>query len=161
MFRKILVPLDGSPLAEAVLPYVRELALCTNSEIVLLRVATYPVYDYSVTEPSLIIGLRENMLAEASSYINNLASALTRDGFNVTSEVAEGPVVEAIVSYVASVSADLIAMSTHGRTGIQRMFLGSVANRVVHESTVPVLLIRPQNAEREELAHVKDQARAV
>lgn len=150
MFRKILVPLDGSPLAEAVLPHVRELAHCHNSEIVLLRVATYPLFDYSITDPRLILELRENAQAEASSYINSIAADLKREGFKITTEVVEGAVAEAIVSLAESAQADLIAMSTHGRTGIQRLFLGSVANRVVQMSKVPVLLIRPQNIERAE-----------
>ena len=150
MFRKILVPLDGSPLAEAVLPQVRELARCNNAEIVLLRVATFPLFDYSITDPRLIIELRENAEAEASSYINAIAADLKGEGFQVTAEVGEGMVADAIVSLAESLQADLIAMSTHGRTGIQRLFLGSVANRVVHESRIPVLLIRPENVERSE-----------
>lgn len=147
MYKKILVPLDGSPLAEGVLGQVRELARCDDADIVLLRVTSYPLYDYTLTDPMLVVQLREAAEAEARSYLDGVTATLRAEGFRVTGEIREGPVAEMIINVAINLKADLIAMSTHGRTGLSRFILGSVANQVLHVSKVPVLVIRPEKAE--------------
>jgi nucleotide-binding universal stress UspA family protein len=145
MYKRIVVPLDGSKLAEEVLAHVRALASCLGSEIMLVRVTTYPSYDYLMADPSAAASLQTSLEGEASEYLEDLVDSLHRAGFQAQAEVVTvgGPVADAIITYAHKVQADLIAMSTHGRTGPSRWFLGSVADRVVRGAGVPVLMIRP------------------
>lgn len=143
MFKKILVPLDGSELAESVLPQVRALAECAGGEIVLLRVAVVLAEAYLFADPRVTVNIRDNSETEAQSYLWGKAAELKREGFNVTTEVGAGPVGETILNFAENIHADLIAMSTHGRSGLLRLVIGSVADEVMHNSHVPVLLVRP------------------
>jgi nucleotide-binding universal stress UspA family protein len=145
MYKRIVVPLDGSKLAEEVLIHVRALASFLGSEIILMRVTTYPSYEYLLADPSMASSLQTNMEGEASEYLSGLVDSLRRAGFQAKAEVVTvgGPVADAIIAFAHKVEADLIAMSTHGRTGPSRWFLGSVADRVVRGAGVPVLMVRP------------------
>lgn len=144
MYKKILVPLDGSDLAESALAHVRPLAKCMGSEIVLLRVASVPVGAYMlVTEPRLIEDARQGVEDEARDYLKGVAAALRADGFKVSIEVGTGVIGDTIQEFAMQVHADLIAMSTHGRGGLARLVIGSVADQIVRHSKVPVLLVRP------------------
>jgi nucleotide-binding universal stress UspA family protein len=145
MYKRIVVPLDGSKLAEEVLTHVRALASCLGSEIILMRVTTYPSYEYLLADPGVTSSLQTTLEAEAGEYLNGLVASLQRAGFQAQAEVVTvgGPVADAIIAFAHKVQADLIAMSTHGRTGPSRWFLGSVADRVVRGAGVPVLMIRP------------------
>ena len=142
MYTKILVPLDGSELAEAVLPHVKTLARA-DTEIALLRVALYPMYDYVFSSPSIAATLAEEIESESENYLREVAAKLGGEGFKVSIAVTGGPVADAILDYADAVQADLIAMSTHGRSGVARWLIGSVADRVVRGAPIPVLLIRP------------------
>jgi nucleotide-binding universal stress UspA family protein len=135
MYQRIVVPLDGSKLAEGVLEHVRALAHCMGSEVVLMRVIAYPAYDFLLTDPGMSASLREQLEQEACNYLEPLASA---DAVVVT-----GPIADAIIEFAREKKADLIAMSTHGRTGPSRWLLGSVADRVVRGAGMPVLMVRP------------------
>ena len=145
MYNRIVVPLDGSKLAEGVLEHVRMLAHCMGSEVILMRVMTYPAYDYLVTEPILSASLREEMEKEACHYLEPLARALHDEGIRVSADavIVTGPVADAIIDFARDMGGDLIAMSTHGRTGPSRWFLGSIADRVVRGAGMPVLMTRP------------------
>lgn len=145
MYAKIVVPLDGSKLAEQALEHARALAHCLGSEVILVRVMTYPNYDYLVTDPELSVGLREEMEAEACNYLEPLASKLQDEGLRVSADavVAAGPIADTIIGFVHDKAAELVVMSTHGRTGPSRWLLGSVADRVVRGAGVPVLMVRP------------------
>ncbi len=143
MYKKILVPLDGSPFAEAVLPHVRELAQCTGAEIVLLRVAMRWMYDYAMPAPLLPGTTLNESEQEPAAYLERVAADLRAAGFMVTTEVCAGPVAETILEYAEGIHVDLIAMSTHGRSGLARWFIGSVADKVVRAAKLPVLLARP------------------
>ncbi len=143
MYKKILVPLDGSPFAEAVLPHVRELAQCTGAEIVLLRVAMRWMYDYAMPAPLLPGAIPNESDQEPAVYLERVAEELREAGFKVSLEVCGGPVAETILEYAEGIHADLIAMSTHGRSGLARWFIGSVADKVVRAAKLPVLLARP------------------
>ena len=145
MYRKIVVPLDGSKLAEQALEHARALAHCLGSEVILMRVMAYANYDYLVTDPELSAGLREEMEREACNYLEPLANVLQDEGLHVGAEavVATGPVADVIIGFVHEKGADLVVMSTHGRTGPSRWLLGSVADRVVRGAGVPVLMVRP------------------
>lgn len=142
MFKKILIPLDGSELAESVLPHVRALAECTGAEIVLLRVAIVPAEAYLFADPTVTFNIRDNTEAEAQSYLLGKAAELKGAGLKVTAEVGVGPVGQTILDFAKNIHADLIAMSTHGRSGLPRLVIGSVADDVMRNSHIPVLLVR-------------------
>lgn len=142
MYKRILVPLDGSEFAEAVLPQVQMLAECGGSQIVLLAVLVHPNYDYFIPEPALANAARENMISDTKAYLDRMVTRLGANGLQIRSELCEGPIAEAILDYADSTGADLIAMTTHGRSGIGRWLMGSIAERVMREAKVPVLLVR-------------------
>ncbi len=148
MFTKILVPLDQSELAEAVLPLVTSLAKCYDAEIVLFHVVT-PTRYYA---PEMMIGaveVEETMRAEANMYLKRLATSLTDRGFKVSAVQKDDlGVANAILDYADHNGIELIAMSTHGRSGIGRWLLGSVADKVVHGAQAPVLLVRSEETKR-------------
>ncbi len=142
MFTKILIPLDGSELAEKAISHAADLAKCTGAEIELLRVAQLFLPNYYFEAPIDAEDLIQRDRAEATAYIAKLTGELTAQGLRVTSSIGQGPVADVIVDYAESTGADLIVMSTHGRAGVQRWLLGSVADRVLHGAKIPVLLVR-------------------
>jgi nucleotide-binding universal stress UspA family protein len=143
MYKKILVPLDGSPLAEAVLPHVEALAKSEGAEIVILRVPAVPAAEYFARDPAAGEAIRQDIEIEAKDYVNKAVDALKKEQIRVTGIVQEGAVPETILEVAEETHADMIAMSTHGRTGFSRWLMGSVADRVVHYAHVPVMLIHP------------------
>ena len=144
MFKRILVPLDGSILSEAVLPHVQNLARALDVEIVLLHVDVSPAPVFDPHTPPLSPPEEiKKMHADEKIYIKNICSKLESEGVRATYLLREGPVAETIMEVAEIMQADMIAMSTHGRTGMLRLLLGSVAEQVVHRSHIPVTLIRP------------------
>jgi nucleotide-binding universal stress UspA family protein len=155
MYRRIIVPLDGSELAESVLPHVLELAQRFDAEIVLIR-ATAHLQELvresaSPQAPELGIDVaKERLAAESSGAEHDLAQAreqLQRLGADrVSTRVMEGPAAAAILeAATAEPEGTLVVMATHGRGGISRIAFGSVADRVIRELRgVPVLLFRPE-----------------
>lgn len=143
MYKKILVPLDGTPLAEAVLPHAQALAKSEGAEIVLLRVAVTPdpnFYHRDEGEGRLITDQIEE---EALDYMKTEVAKLENEGTKVTAITRDGTIPDTILEVAEETHADVIAMSTHGRIGIQRLLQGSVADEVVHASHIPVMLIHP------------------
>jgi nucleotide-binding universal stress UspA family protein len=145
MYQRILVPLDGSKLSEAVLPHAEKLAHALNVEIVLLHVDVTPAPEFDQHVPALAPVMEEikHKHSEEKHYIDHVRSNLESEGIRATYLLRDGPVAETIMEVAEIMQADLIAMSTHGRTGMLRLLLGSVAEKVVHESKIPVMLIRP------------------
>jgi len=143
MYSKILVPLDGSELSEAVLAHVRTIAKCMNAAVLLVRVPVLMPYDYNIIDPELISSLEANAKAEIQTYLEKQVAALQAEGINARMFIGEGLVADTLLSLADSEQCDLIAMSTHGRSGFARMLMGSVADKVVHGAKIPVLLIRP------------------
>lgn len=143
MYKKILVPLDGSPLAETVLPHAEALAKLEGAEIVILRVPATPTAEYFARDPVIGESIRQDIEIEAKDYVNKAVDALKKDQIRVTGIVQEGAVPETILAVADETHADMIAMSTHGRTGVSRWLMGSVADRVVHYAHIPVMLIHP------------------
>ena len=145
MYNKILVPLDGSPLAEQVLPHALALAGCHGSEVVLLRVARYPTNNIPLTDADLTAGVRDCVECEDEEYLRSVAKKyFAGSNLRVQADVitGQGPVVNDILDYANDNGIDLIVMSTHGRTGPAHWIMGSTAERVVQSARVPVLLIR-------------------
>jgi nucleotide-binding universal stress UspA family protein len=141
-FEKILVPLDGSPLAEAALARAAALAKRDDAALRLLR----------AVEASPLLGIdpaqrQVEIVREAEEYLASVAARLGKDGVKkVETSVWYGPAASSIVEAVHLHKADLIVMSTHGRGGLGRLILGSVAESVLRGTTVPILLLRAQGA---------------
>lgn len=143
MYRKILVPLDGSTLAEAALPHAEAIAKSEGAEIILLRVPIFPASGFFASEPSLAMKIHEQEQAEAVNYINAKMQELKKDNIKVSVVTQDGAVPDTILAVAEETHADMIAMSTHGRTGVKRWLMGSVADKVIHHAHIPVMLIHP------------------
>jgi nucleotide-binding universal stress UspA family protein len=150
MYRHILVPLDGSALAEQVLPHVHALAANEGTSKVTLLRAVPPVFTTSVDYSGLMASdISDSMITlerEAEAYLEGVADTFRAEGYSVDTEVSAMPAAEAILDYAESQHADLIAIATHGRSGISRFVFGSVTQKVVQTAPVPVLVIRPKAA---------------
>jgi nucleotide-binding universal stress UspA family protein len=144
MFRRVVVPLDGSPLSEAILPCVRALANGSPLEVELVAVAT-PPHDLGLRERGgPYVGQLPGAEAERlREYLQTMAARLTDAGLHVRTHVFIGEPAAEIVRHAQAVGADLIAMSTHGRTGLARLLHGSVAAAVLRDAGRPLLLLRP------------------
>lgn len=140
---KIVVPLDGSGLSASILPLVAQLAEPFDFTIDLLR-AVEPLPAYAVVEISAAKTeeMRQLEATDAGSYLAKVAGPLNAQGLRVTRSIGYGPAVDVIVRHAGEAGAGLIAMSTHGHTGVGRLLLGSVADRVLRAAPVPVLLWR-------------------
>ncbi len=137
MYKRILVPLDGSELAEKSLKEAKGVAKLTGGGLALLRVVR------AVTVPGTDPTDREvEVVDRAQAYLDKVAGALAAEGFEVTTHVRYGHPAKEIID--AARKADLVIMSTHGRTGLGRWALGSVAEKVLRHSGKPVLLIRAE-----------------
>lgn len=143
MYKKILVPLDGSPLAEAVLPHAEALAKSEHAEIIILRVPNAPVSEFLSRDPMIAEMIHADMEKESEEYVHNKVAALEKENIKVTGITKAGPVPDTILNVVDETHADIIAMSTHGRTGISRWLMGSVADKIIHHAHIPVMLIHP------------------
>ncbi len=141
MYKRILVPLDGSELAEAVLPHALALAKSTGAELVLLRVAFVPILPG--IDP---IEVQATAVEEAENYVAAAAKPLQAHGVKVEAKIRYGDPVDEILDHVTRDHIDLIAMATHGRTGLKRVVLGSVSEHVLRRASVPVLLVRADAA---------------
>jgi len=154
--RRVLVPLDGSPLAEEILGPATSLAKLMKAEVVLMRIVP-PALSSNYPTPSegikpfgeALLKQLENQEAaarrEAGVYLEGVARRLRSEGLTVATRVASNDRPAAAILEQAQVDAtDLIALETHGRHGITRLFLGSVADKVLREASVPMLVQRPQ-----------------
>jgi nucleotide-binding universal stress UspA family protein len=139
---KILVPLDGSALAESAIPKAVELAKdAPSASLMLLRAAEAPILTGDPIEAQIAA------VREAEEYLEAVAACLKEQGLDeVTTSVWYGPPAPAIVEAAHVARADLIVMSTHGRSGVGRLLMGSVAESVLRGTRVPILLLRPSGA---------------
>lgn len=154
MYKRILVPLDGSKLAEQVVPYAAFLANGLGAEVHLLRAFDPLPADLSDPEHGLYV---DSLLAmergAAQDYLETVAAPLREAGIAVASEVAESSPAERIVERAEEDPSALVAMSTHGRSGLGRWLLGSVTDKVLRATRNPLLIVRPTAPE------VPDEAR--
>jgi nucleotide-binding universal stress UspA family protein len=149
MYKIILVPLDGSKRAERILPYVEKLALGFDSKVVFLQVVET---DFSYTNPfshytdfELEKTEREKLRGSAGAYLSGLSGEFREKGIRASLMVIEGPVVKTIINLAEREGADLIAIASHGHTGLTRVFYGSVAAGVLHQVDRPLLIIRAED----------------
>ena len=153
MYNRILVALDGSPAAEHVLVHAEALAGAFGSQITLLRATLSPEMllaqsgagDASVGQLAPAIDPEPVMEADHDSaveYLNGVAARLRTANLNVEIETPEGPANSVIVDRAAELKADVILMTTHGRSGLGRLVFGSTADSVLRHASCPVLLVR-------------------
>jgi len=149
MYKRILVPLDGSQRAERILAHVKQMARLQDTEIICLQVVNpyVPVMDphaflqqYSTEEMTQIV-------QQARSYLEGLQKKLAQESVSCQIQVEQGPVVETIISAAQQHTVDLIAMASHGRGGLSRVFYGSVAAGILQRIDRPLLLIRARENE--------------
>ncbi len=141
MYKRILVPLDGSELAEKALDHAEKLAETFDSEIILFQVVpSMPIYGAPDLVAPLVVDEKQKEVAER--YLTNLSEELKKRGFKVTAEVKTGQQVAVeIIDFAKENGVDLIVMCTHGYSGITLWVLGSVAHKVITRAETPILLI--------------------
>lgn len=142
--RRILVSLDGSPLAEEALDPARELAAALGTDLLLLQVVDLSGPDVTAGHGAATI---EAGLANARRYLDAIVARLEAAGASVSVRLEVGLPARVIAAVAHEQGAGLIAMATHGRSGLTRAILGSVATGVLQRATVPLLLVRPATAE--------------
>ena len=149
MYQKILIPLDGSELAECSLSHAGAIAKgCNASDLIVFRV----VEPLSANTISALDGAREGLLEklendirkDAQDYISRIENWLKAQGFPARGVITNGTASDEIIDYSQKNHVDIIVMSTHGRSGISRFYFGSVAEKVSRHSPIPVLLVSPK-----------------
>ncbi len=144
MYKRILVLLDGSTRAETILPHVKQLAQMANSTVILLQVvepattvaSTYDVMSY------YSVDMAEQWTHDAQEYLERVQKDFNALGIQTKIVIAHGPVVKSILEVGKEENADLIAMASHGRTGLASVFYGSKAAGVLQQIDRPLLLVR-------------------
>ncbi len=154
MYNKVLVPLDGSKLAECTLPHIKNMAKERSlGEVILLDVVEMEIpLAYTDAEHMGIVqdlnlqALWEEKIKKAEIYLADMQAQLRAEGIKAeTVLIKGGRIAPSIIDFAKDNSVDLVVIATHGYTGLKKMLLGSVALKVLHESPVPVLLIRPES----------------
>ena len=179
MYQRVLVPLDGSPVAEAILPFIEQIAGPLDMEIMLLRVV--PLTSLDVRAEGLrrrqrhsrrqrggearvdVVAMAKEVQAgepimkevEAQGYLEPLVGTLKAKGVRAGGRVRIGDPATEIVAAAKEIDAHLIAMTTHGRSGLGRLLFGSVAEAVLRASPIPVFLMRMTEAALESAAPAK------
>jgi nucleotide-binding universal stress UspA family protein len=148
MYQKLLVPLDGSPRAERILPHVENLAIQFKSKVIFLQVVEPPLYQ-DLCGPD---GRHEYLIDfqrkkdDITAYQAILQDVFQKKEIDTDSYVEHGAVVETILSVAQRENVDLIAIASHGRSGLSRVFYGSVAAGIMQKIDRPILIIRTRNS---------------
>jgi nucleotide-binding universal stress UspA family protein len=145
MYKKILVPLDGSELAECVLPHLEAFIKGFNtSDVILVRVVEpeKPYQGEYAIATEMIEKRESEMKAFAKDYLDKIVNRLKHEGTALHPEVIVGRVTEMLTDYAMNNDVDLIIIATHGYSGITRWVRGSVADKILRSANVPVLMVR-------------------
>ena len=148
MYKKIMVPLDGSKLAEAVFPHLETVVRGCRSAKVIFVQAVEPISIPIGREVSQLASLEEvesfetHQKADAEKYLREVVTQLQPSGVDARWEIIYGKAADALPGYAAKSGVDLIVMATHGRSGIPRLVMGSVAERLLRSTGIPVLMVR-------------------
>jgi nucleotide-binding universal stress UspA family protein len=153
MYERILVPLDVSDVAETIIPDAEDLVLkmapVTRVEVILFQVISKINYNVLTEDERAqrpyTNNERERLSQKAQKYLETVAAPMREKNIDVTTKVSAGHAAEEILNIADKVDADLIAMSTHGRSGLSLWALGSITDKVLHESKIPVLTIRAKH----------------
>jgi nucleotide-binding universal stress UspA family protein len=156
MYERILVPLDGSRVGEAALTHVENLVIrllpATSVDITLLQVISEVTFDFTTGAEAAQLPYNETDLKKmelaAKNYLEKIAQGLRNKGISVNTMVAEGHPAEQIINVAQEINAGLIAMSSHGRSGLGKWALGSITDKVLHESSIPVLTVRAKQPKK-------------
>jgi nucleotide-binding universal stress UspA family protein len=148
-YQKVIVPLDGSELAECVLPHLEAVASnCQITKVELIRVVAPIEMHYRAALPidsKQEKQINDAAILEANEYLDKVKVRLDASRMTVTTRVLSGPVADALVNYLNKSDADLLVMATHGRSGPSRWIWGSVTDKLLHSCCIPVFLVRPPN----------------
>ncbi len=149
MYKKILVPLDRSELAECALSHVKNLSKEDSAtEVTLLNVVKVELLS-KTTGTFDINAIRAELFTESRKYLAGVESQFASEGIKVKTESLEGNrVAETISNYAQKNGMDLIVIATHGYSGLKGLMFGSVALRLLHDSHLPILLIRPESCQK-------------
>ncbi len=147
MYRKILVPLDGSEIAESILPHVKDIAVTHQAEVILLGV---------LPATGVLPSAAEREMMEARNYLSSVEKRLQQQGVNARFTIRHGEDAAEITDYAEVNDIDLIAMSSHGQGGIGRWIFGSVAEKVLRGTNKPILLVRAPGISKTGLPRVQE-----
>jgi len=145
MYSTILIPLDGSKRAEVILSHVEEMARKMGSRIILLTCVEQEVVYAGDQEVSAMVHKKDDMAQQtktAKSYLQKVQTKLEKQGIQVSTTIIQGPPVKAILAVAAQENVDMIAIASHGRSGLGRVFYGSVAAGILQRVDRPLLIIR-------------------
>jgi nucleotide-binding universal stress UspA family protein len=146
LYKRVLVPLDGSEVGESIMPFILQIAGPLDMTVVLVRVLEPPPPMAVEGTRYFIPGDLAELQRDAEDYLAAVAGGLRARGVDVTWETRVGRPDTEILAAARSAGADLIAMSTHGRSGVGRLLFGSVAEQVLRQADGPVFLIREHGA---------------
>ena len=146
MYKSILVPLDGSKRAENILRHVENLAFCNNAKVIfLLVVKPPPMIEYGNLQPELYQRQLDDLLKDATKYLDGHQGQFREKNIDTKSLIVFGSVVKEILNAAEQEKVDLIAICSHGRGGLSRLFYGSVASGVLNRADRPLLIIRARD----------------
>jgi len=148
VYKKIMVPLDGSQLAECVLPHVETVVkACESPEVILVRAVEPLVIPYGretaeITSMEQLKAFETHNRTEAEKYLKEVVARLGKTGVNAKADIIFGKAAEALIDFANKNAVDLVVIATHGRSGVSRWVWGSVADRLIRSVCVPVLMVR-------------------
>lgn len=143
MFKKIIVPLDGSENSEAVVPFAAEIASTSGGELIFVTA----VQQVGVWDSTMSLQVLDRETKVAREYLDKFAAKMTEAGSKVTTKLVEGDAADAVLKAADETGADLLAITTKGRSGIARWLFGSVATRLVEHAKIPILVLHPKEGE--------------
>lgn len=147
MYKRAVIPLDGSPVAEAILPMILEIAGPLDMEVILLRVVPPTPRALGEGAAHIMADTEQTLRIDAEEYLAPVAVELRKKGVRVRTIVRPGAASDEILACARETEADLIAMTTHGRSGLGRLLFGSVAGEVLRQSDIPTFLMRCTEAD--------------
>lgn len=147
-YKHIIIPLDGSELAECVLSHLNVITSnSSGTSVELVRAVPLVELHYKAVvpiEPEEETKIMQSCVKDADNYLGTIKNKLITSGMNVTTKVLIGNVADVLIEYINKSGADLVILATHGRSGPSRWIWGSVADKLLHGVQVPIFLIRPQ-----------------
>ena len=161
MFKHILVPLDGSTRAETAIPVAARLARASGGTILLAQVATIPVMYESYGAASVIGEMVDTEVQNAEDYLRGVKAFEELAGIQVEASALVGAPAQTLLSMATMFKADLIVMTSQGKTGVKRWLLGSVAQKIARHSSIPTLVLREISATTAETGHRSSPVRSL
>jgi len=144
MYTKILVPLDGSALSERALTHAEEIAKGTGAELILMQVIGIPLADVPEVGPAEEEKAFSAEVDSSRAYLESIGERLRQAGVSVRTVVAQGAADSQILGFAHRENVDILVMSTHGRSGLSKLLMGSVAQKVMLTTQRPVMLVKPE-----------------